>query len=80
MQGGCCGLCNMGTRHICFPGFLSCIIIFQAFETRIYLSMRHTASASMHENYEANKTQPEKEEKDASSIINVVVSTGIFAV
>ncbi|KAM7518110.1 hypothetical protein LguiB_017072 [Lonicera macranthoides] len=79
-EGGCCGLCNMGTHHICFPGFLSRIIIFQAFETRIYLSMRHTASASMHENYEANKTQPEKEEKDASSIINVVVSTGIFAV
>lgn len=72
MQGGCGGVCHMGTRHICILGFLGGVIIFQEFETCVYISMPHLAPLSAHENYKANKTCQEKEEKDASSIVNVV--------
>lgn len=61
----------MGTRHFSFPGVLSCFVIFRACEDCIYLSMHHIAAAFMHEDYKASKTGPEKETKDASSIVDV---------
>jgi len=61
----------MGTHDFSFPGVLSCFIIFRACEACVHLSLHHIAAAFMHENYEASKTGPEKETKDASSIVDV---------
>lgn len=70
-QGGRCGFCNMGTRHISLPCFLGCFVVLQAYETCFYLRLRLLPSAFMHESCEESKTGPEKEKEDASSIINV---------
>lgn len=61
----------MGAHHFSFPGVLSCFIIFRAREDCVYLSLHHIAAAFMHENYKASKTGPEKEKKDATSIVDV---------
>ncbi|KAA8537439.1 hypothetical protein F0562_026874 [Nyssa sinensis] len=53
--------------------FTSSRVDVVAFETCFYLSLHHIATAFMHENYKASKTGPEKETKDASSIIYVEV-------
>ncbi|PSR99530.1 Adenylate cyclase type 1 like [Actinidia chinensis var. chinensis] len=37
-----------------FPGVLSCFIIFQAYETSVYLSLHHITTLSMLENYKAS--------------------------
>lgn len=71
MQGGRGGLCDMGTRHFSFSGFLSCLFVFQAHTACFYLSNCHNAITFMHENCKANKTSQEKEAKDASSTIYV---------
>lgn len=71
MQGGCCGLCDMGACNSSFLGFLSGVFVLPAYAAGLDLNLHHHAVASMHENYEANKIGQEKEAKDASSIVYV---------
>ncbi|MBA0648210.1 hypothetical protein Goklo_015976 [Gossypium klotzschianum] len=68
-NGGCYGLCDMGTCHFSFPGLFSCFFVFWAYAACLYPSMHHNAIASLHENHKASKVGQEKEKKDASSII-----------
>lgn len=71
MQGGCCGLCDMGAHNSSFLGFLSSVFVLPAYAAGLNLNLHHHAVASMHENYKANKIGQEKEAKDASSIVYV---------
>lgn len=71
MQGGCCGLCDMGACNSSFLGLLSSVFVLPAYAAGLNLNLHHHAVASMHENYKANKIGEEKEAKDASSIVYV---------
>ena len=71
MQGGCSGVCSLGTCDSSFFGFLGNFLVFSALETWISFGSHHIVTAIMYEGNKAYKTGPEKETKDASSIINV---------
>ncbi|KAL9661648.1 hypothetical protein QQ045_026472 [Rhodiola kirilowii] len=70
-QGGCCGLCDMGTRHLSFPGTFSGVSILQAHTSCYDLSMCHDVTPLVHENYQASEISQEKKTKDASSTVDV---------
>ena len=48
-QGGYRGLCNLGARYSCVPGFLSSVSIFQACATCFCFVKRHIVVTSLHE-------------------------------
>lgn len=63
----------MGTSYSWVPGFFGSFFIFQAHTTCFYFSLHRSAVVFKHENYKESKTSPEKEEKDASAVIHVIV-------
>lgn len=71
MQGGYRDLCNMGTCHPSILGFLCSFFILSAHAACFNLAMCYNAVATMHEDHKASEARPEKEAKDASTIIYV---------
>lgn len=73
LQGWCCSICNMGTPYFSIPCLFSSFSIFWEYATCFYLSMHYIAFAPLHENYKASEIGQEKETKDASTFIHVIL-------
>ena len=54
LQGGYSGLCNLGARYSCIPGFLRSVSLFQTCSTFVCFIMCHIVVTSVHESDKAN--------------------------